>query len=201
MDISTAEFVKCSACGGGAPSTYQAGFPDHGWVLPFQHFGFYGGFTDDLGVLMGTDISKNWIICHDCIAILFHVFPKLAESIGAGTHPCEENTPCCKFAWRTNPNGNGFQHPEMGRWVDSPNNNQPRLRRGSVFWATTHYWFSPLDESWRRLKRGCDYSILVFGPAIVAFWQLLVVIHPSILHQWSFETSTDSTAAAGPPEV
>jgi hypothetical protein len=126
MDISTAEQVICDACGEGVPSTWQPGLPDSGWSLPFQSFGYYGGFSDDLETELGIiDASQRqrWLLCHDCVMKFLFVFPQLAKFLQAGQHPCVENTPCCQFAWRVNPQTNNIQVAQLGQWVDKPNSN------------------------------------------------------------------------------
>jgi hypothetical protein len=123
MDITTAEQVICSACGEGAPSTYQSGLPDSGWSLPFQSFGYYGGFSDDLEAEFGITVFQRWVLCHDCVMKFLYVFPALAKSVQAGQHPCENDTPCCQFAWRAHPETGVIQIAQLGQWVDKPNSN------------------------------------------------------------------------------
>lgn len=94
--------ATCSACGGEAICTQQDHYPDHGWVLPFETFGYYGGFDDSMDVLFGKRISKEWIFCHDCVVKFLDTFPLLAESIGRNCHSdrTDSDTPCCRHAWQ-----------------------------------------------------------------------------------------------------
>jgi hypothetical protein len=74
--------------------------PDNGWVMPYEHFGYYNGFSDSIPVLVSGERSKDWIFCHDCVVKFFNAFPLLAAEFGRGHHPCDDDVPCCQFAWR-----------------------------------------------------------------------------------------------------
>lgn len=80
--------------------------------MEFEHFGYYGGFSDELEVAFGKRESKQWSLCHDCVVKFFDTFPALAESFGKGHHPNFIHTDfhatgddgtvhpsCCQFAW------------------------------------------------------------------------------------------------------
>jgi len=92
--------AMCSACQEHAPCTQQETYPDGGWILPFDTFGYYGGFDDRIEVLTGNLRTRQWILCHDCVVKFFTFFPGLAESIGQNCHPCREEVPCCAYAWQ-----------------------------------------------------------------------------------------------------
>lgn len=94
------KYAMCSACGAKAPCTQQDVYPDGGFVLPFETFGYYGGFSDAMSVLLGQRRSREWILCHDCVVTFFRTFPRLAETFGPNHHPCRSDIPCCEFAWR-----------------------------------------------------------------------------------------------------
>ena len=108
----------CSACGEEAECTQQDNYPDNGWVLPFDLFGYYGGFDDNMAVLVGQRQSREWIMCHDCVVKFLDLFPRLSESLGGSSHPCSKNEePCCKYAWRIGYDANGDSVTETS-WPD-----------------------------------------------------------------------------------
>ena len=119
--MTVATGFACTACGGGTVSP-EDGIIDNGWALPYELFGYYGGFTDDIQLLMDSRQSRRWFLCHDCIVKLFNLFPRLAETINAGQHSCSDATPCCKFAWRLTETGI-VQYPVLGQWEDKPHTN------------------------------------------------------------------------------
>jgi len=94
------QYAVCSACDTPHPCTQQNVYPDNGLVLPYETFGYYGGFSDEMSVLLGSRRSNEWILCHDCVVTFFRTFPRLAEKFGSNHHPCRSDTPCCEFAWR-----------------------------------------------------------------------------------------------------
>lgn len=98
--IDPPRYATCSACGEQALCTQQDHYPDDGWVLPFDTFGYYGGFDDNIDVLLGGRISREWIFCHDCVVKLLNTFPRLAESVGPNCHSCDSDTPCCVHSWQ-----------------------------------------------------------------------------------------------------
>ena len=119
--MTVATGVACTACGGGTPSPgANADLLENGWVMDFENFGYYGGFTDDVDVLLGDRKSRNWHLCHDCIVKLLNLFPALAKTINAGQHPSEEIKPCCDFAWRLKEGGACCQYSQFGEWLDIP---------------------------------------------------------------------------------
>ena len=92
----------CSACRTSYPCTQQDSYPDDGWVMPFDTFGYYGGFDDNIGVLLGGRRSREWILCHDCVVKFLDTFPLLAQDIGQNCHPADRESPlpCCRHAWQ-----------------------------------------------------------------------------------------------------
>jgi len=110
--MSNKNYIECSACGHLSEATQQNALPDNGLLLPYETFGYYGGFSDSMRVLIGHQLSKEWILCHDCVVKFLRTFPLLADSFGKGHHPCEDNTPCCEFAWRGTDNF-AKRHNEM----------------------------------------------------------------------------------------
>ena len=110
--------VVCDGCGEAQPSTQQEKLPDGGWVLPFDTFGYYGGFDDNIGVLLGEDESRYAKLCHDCVVKFLTMFPRISENMPGGLHPNFVHTDfraegndgtvypsCCQWAWcwkRTN---------------------------------------------------------------------------------------------------
>ena len=105
--------VDCSACGAthnkhlitlGSGEELAEPAPS-GWFLPYKHFGYYNGFDDDIGVLIGGDNYEHWWLCHDCVVKFLTTFPLLAEKMGdRGCHPNTTGTgtevaSCCRWAW------------------------------------------------------------------------------------------------------
>lgn len=128
-------FRECSGCGVEQPCTQQKNYPDNGWVLPFDTFGYYGGFDDNVDVLLSDVQSRQWVLCHDCVVKFLTLFPRLQDTFAKGLHPCEGETPCCEWAWRgtdkfgeyeTNESGElvpasgaHYQIVQNGLWVDA----------------------------------------------------------------------------------
>jgi len=115
--------VKCDACGQprqGSQHAPTVATIDSGWSLPYEAFGFYGGFTDDLPSLMSDAEPKSWNMCHTCIIKFLDTFPLLAKSIGKGAHPSPyEQKPCCDYAWSfTNEGETVFA--SGGEWIVAP---------------------------------------------------------------------------------
>jgi len=113
--------VKCDACGEARQSIHPTATTiDSGWSLPYEVFGFYGGFTDNLDALMSDSDYKAWNICHACIVKFLDMFPLLAKSIGKGAHPSPyEQKPCCDYAWSFTPTGETV-FASGGEWIVSP---------------------------------------------------------------------------------
>jgi hypothetical protein len=115
------KIIECDACG----EYYEAGSQefifDNGWVMKSKQFGYYGGFDDEM--FADEDEERDdWFMCHDCIVVLLETFPKLGATISKGSHPCENDTPCCRWAWRSIdiPDGRTFQlSNDNGEWVDA----------------------------------------------------------------------------------
>jgi hypothetical protein len=114
--------ARCSACDGEFPCTQQQSYPDAGWILPFDTFGYYGGFDDNVQVLTGDLRPRQWILCHDCVVKFLNTFPRLAEMVGPDCHPCQAEQPCCAHAWKTT---DSFGKPDstepsvLTSWPDS----------------------------------------------------------------------------------
>jgi hypothetical protein len=104
----------CDGCGQTQRLTQQTHptLPDGGWILPYENFGYYGGFSDDIQVAFGQRQSKSWSLCHDCVVKFFETFPALANDFGGSHHPNFIHTDfrdngddgtlhksCCRFAW------------------------------------------------------------------------------------------------------
>jgi hypothetical protein len=106
----------CDACGQKQRLTQQTSpaLPDGGWIMEFEHFGYYGGFSDDIEVAFGKRDSNSWSLCHDCVVKFFETFPALAEQFAGGHHPNfihtdhhggdigTDHPSCCRFAWTWN---------------------------------------------------------------------------------------------------
>lgn len=102
-------YAVCSACQEAFPCRSQEYYPEGGWVLPFDTFGYYGGFSDNVDVLLNERRSREWILCHGCVVKFFETFPSLAESFGGGHHPCADETPCCQFAWQSSSTASSYE--------------------------------------------------------------------------------------------
>jgi hypothetical protein len=91
------ETTTCMGCGSQVKSAdLNSDLPDNGWKLYPDDFGYYSGFHDSFG----EEESRPFIICHDCVVKLLELFPRLAEMIHPGGHPCQDETPCCRHAWQ-----------------------------------------------------------------------------------------------------
>jgi len=78
----------------------QEGLPENGWSLPYDAFGYYGGFSDDLEHDIDGENLRRARICHECVVAVLKALPKFAERLERGTHPCDSDEPCCEYAWR-----------------------------------------------------------------------------------------------------
>jgi hypothetical protein len=119
------ETVKCDACGEAhLVSISGANTIDSGWLVPYEAFGYYGGFTDNLDWLMANTEPKSWNICHACIVKLLDIFPLLAKSLDKGAHPSPyDDKPCCDYAWSfTNEGETVFA--SGGEWISAPEKNR-----------------------------------------------------------------------------
>jgi hypothetical protein len=107
--------VHCTACGELTKVEFCGNGPNNGLHLT-GFVGYYNGFIDrfpdfanDLSSTEYLTPYDNAWFCHDCCVKLFEVFPHLAKSVGvkgkysheSRHHPCEDETPCCKYAWKT----------------------------------------------------------------------------------------------------
>lgn len=80
--------ITCNGCGNEAPNNDQQNYPDGGWGLPLDTFGYYGGFDDNISVMFGDKESRTAVLCHDCVVRFFDTFPLLAERFPIrGGHP------------------------------------------------------------------------------------------------------------------
>lgn len=99
----------CDACG--------SGLPTQGWHVPYQSMGYYNGFTDNLNSLLSDEQEKYWFMCHDCIVKLLALFPRLGEFLDKGEHPCRQEVPCCRWAWRMSDDHRVQIVDDEGNWV------------------------------------------------------------------------------------
>jgi hypothetical protein len=78
--------------------------------LPYETFGYYGGFDDNMRVLMGIEEPDHFVMCHDCVLVMLDALPGLKARMSGGGHPNWneprgfrgnplEWSPCCEFAW------------------------------------------------------------------------------------------------------
>ena len=113
--------VKCDACDELYPASISASSAiDNGWWLPYDTFGYYSGFTDNLEAMMSDDEPKSWSICHACTVKFLDTFPLLAKSIEKGAHPSPyEEKPCCDYAWCVAPSGETLL-ASSGEWIVAP---------------------------------------------------------------------------------
>lgn len=130
--------ITCDCCGKDEVATCQEHVPNDGWHLPVDTFGYYGGFSDNLRVLMGQEESNWLVMCHDCVVKFLTTFPMLAEKLTDMGHP-NRNKPfgllldderefpsCCKWAWTAVKTGPGWQEFDLyygdgnGGWVFVP---------------------------------------------------------------------------------
>jgi hypothetical protein len=94
-------YEMCDACGVAAKCTQQENFPDWGIDLDFVSTGYYGGFIDNAPP-SDSDKDLRWKMCHDCVVKFLETFPMLAAKTTKGYHPCSDEQPCCRWAWRIN---------------------------------------------------------------------------------------------------
>jgi hypothetical protein len=122
MTSAVSDAVKCDACGELRPPSIGATISaphliDNGWWLPYENFGYYSGFTDNLDVVMSDDEPKSWSMCHACIVKFLDTFPLLAKSIEKGAHPSPyDDKPCCSYAWSIAPSGETV-FASGGEWI------------------------------------------------------------------------------------
>lgn len=90
----------CENCNKTEELHYNDKLPRNGWIIPFDTFGYDGGFDDNIGVLCGGDESRYLVICHDCVLKVLEVLPRVGEMLGSGCHQHLDDTPCCRHAWR-----------------------------------------------------------------------------------------------------
>jgi len=113
----TNKMVRCHGCELEHPATQQDKFPDNGWVLDYENFGYYGGWSDNIQVLLGNRTSKPWVLCHGCVLKLLDALPLLKQYFEVGQHPCDAEIPCCSFAYSHGDIQVRYAHD--GAWVDS----------------------------------------------------------------------------------
>jgi hypothetical protein len=125
MNNPTPDAVMCDACGEMYPASISSPTAiDDGWWLPYETFGYYNGFTDNIEAIMKSDeLLKSWSMCHACIVKLLDTFPLLAKSIERGAHPSPySEKPCCNYAWSIAPSG-GTVLASGGEWLVAPEKN------------------------------------------------------------------------------
>jgi len=89
----------CMNCNALVESAHAgSSLPDNGWSLPVDSFGYDNGFSDVWGE--EGEEPRRFHMCHDCVVMLLELFPRLAEMVGRGGHPCDDETPCCRHAWQ-----------------------------------------------------------------------------------------------------
>ena len=105
--------MKCDNCNlEVAPEPAQPdNLPDLGLEMFPLTFGYYGGFFDNFPTDMDKPTGNRVVFCHDCSVALFRQFPSLFRGlddvvfpvqggrVAYGLHPCEDDIPCCEFAW------------------------------------------------------------------------------------------------------
>lgn len=104
--------ITCNECGQEQPTTQQDHYPDGGWALPYESFGYYGGFDDNIEVILGSERPTDFILCHDCVVKLLTALPGLGAKLAGGHHPNFTHTDfhadgddgtlhpsCCRWAW------------------------------------------------------------------------------------------------------
>jgi hypothetical protein len=155
----------CSACGIEQPVKDGEVYPENGWVLPYETFGYYGGFSDEVDVLLGQRQSRQWIFCHDCIIKFLELFPALDQSnIEYGSHLCESDVSCCKWSWRgTELFGKAVWGVHVqrgdgsGGWIDD-------APTGNLDWITEagiDYEIKPFFSSKDGYKNFCSWKCAV----------------------------------------
>lgn len=112
----------CTACEQTVASTQQSPYPDNGWVMEFDDFGYYGGFTDNIDALLDNRVSSRWFLCHDCVVKFLNLFPNLARTIHKGGHgrsgDTDTSNPCCEWEWRISDSGRPQIVGTDGEWRD-----------------------------------------------------------------------------------
>lgn len=115
-------FHICHGCGMMAPHHTQEDYPDNGWALPIDEFGYYAGFTDVISGLDPNQKSDRLRFCHDCVLKFLKMFPLLEMYITKGCHnqhgPNEK--PCCKYSWKSESIGDSsimyFSSEDANSW-------------------------------------------------------------------------------------
>lgn len=121
--FSKSPVTECSSCGGAFEDMEYWGQPESGWSIPWELLGGYGGFTDEFGPAYEGRPSKTWEMCHDCVVKMLKLFPRLANDISKGSHPCEDAVPCCEWAWKSE--GGVIFIVVDGQWVFAPSEHPP----------------------------------------------------------------------------
>lgn len=128
--------ITCDECGKEQPTTQQTHYPDGGWALPYETFGYYGGFDDNIEVALGSERPTDFVLCHDCVVKLLTALPGLGEKLAGGHHPNFIHTDfqkdgddgtihpsCCRWAWTWKRVGQKYHEVETyygdgnGGWV------------------------------------------------------------------------------------
>lgn len=121
VSVAKTHTVICTACEQSVPSVGEwQPFPENGWIMRFDDFGYYSGFTDNIEAQLDERISRRWFLCHDCVVKFLTLFPNLARSVDRGGHCRSENatTPCCAWEWRIGENGKAEIVGDNGEWVE-----------------------------------------------------------------------------------
>jgi len=120
--VNTTHTVICTACERIVPSAGINPYPDNGWVMRFDDFGYYGGFTDNIDAHLDGRMSSRWFLCHDCVVKFLATFPNLARTIHKGGHgrsgEADTSHPCCEWEWRISDNGTPQIVGDDGEWKD-----------------------------------------------------------------------------------
>lgn len=94
------KFLNCSECGNPHEVKDGDAIPHFGFFFAPREFGYYAGFSDS-NPWSVTKEEHEVFLCHDCCVRLLETFPSIARAIGqGGHHPCDDDVPCCRYAWR-----------------------------------------------------------------------------------------------------
>ena len=104
-------------CGNESRATQQDDYPDNGWGLQMDAFGYYGGFSDNIR----RNESMDAVLCHDCCVKVLDLFPEEFQQQFSSGHPCcRSEQPCCKYAWRGTELFGTHVKDEEGRFYSAP---------------------------------------------------------------------------------
>lgn len=155
------KYIRCTACGKDAGATQQDDAPDNGWEIYFDHFGYYGGFTDDIQ----RKREKDAVVCHDCCVKLLDLFPEEFQKKFMMSHPgSTDGEPCCKYAWRGTElfgkytkDAEGRRYPVAGVHIETA---WPDGAWSAADVQPTHYWLDGeayegdfIDGEWHNVSK------------------------------------------------